>query len=258
MNNNKGSVSSRTNVVAFIPARAGSVRIPNKNLYKIGGQHPLIGIAIVGALKSGVFDRVILVTDDEVYADIGLSYGAEVPALRPADTAGTKSPDVDWLLWIKNLLVESENYHFETFAILRPTSPFRKPETIRKAARIFLSDGRADSLRAVSRVSEHPGKMWIRTGEFMTPILPNYREGIPWHSCQSSALPDYLVQNASLEMASTRVIDRASIAGEIIIPFETDGFEGLDINRQLDLDLVELLYKRYPELLDFMEDLSDV
>lgn len=72
--------------IAIIPARGGSKRIKNKNIKDFCGK-PLIAYSIDAALKSGIFSRVIVSTDDEAIADIAQEYGAEVPFMRPANLA---------------------------------------------------------------------------------------------------------------------------------------------------------------------------
>lgn len=68
--------------VAIIPARGGSKRIPRKNIKAFCGK-PMIAWSIEAAQKSGVFDRIIVSTDDEEIAEVARQYGAEVPFMRP-------------------------------------------------------------------------------------------------------------------------------------------------------------------------------
>ena len=220
--------------VAFIPARSGSKRVIDKNIRELNG-HPLLSYTITAAIQSKVFDKIICVTDDELYADIAKYYGAEVPELRPKNISGDKSPDIDWVNWIvrQNSIIK-EGYDF--FSILRPTSPFRLPETIIRAYNTFKNlSSKVHSLRAVEKCKQHPGKMWILEGDTMLPLLPEFNEKVPWHSCQYSSLPEVYVQNASLEFAWFDVLSKFnSISGEIIAPFLTENLEGFDINIEED------------------------
>ena len=238
--------------IALIPARAGSVRVPDKNIRFLNG-HPLIAYTISAAVQSGVFDRVLVSTDSEEYARIARHYGAEVPFLRPAEIAGSKSPDIEWVEFTLNELKNrGEEYHY--FSVLRPTSPFRQAETIQRAWKLFQEFGKADSLRAVEVCSQHPGKMWVVRGEIMYPVMPVTPPEQPWHSSQFAALPEVYVQNASLEIAKISVSKKGrTIAGEIIQPFLTEGFEGFDINQEVDWVLAEYYLKKgeakLPEIL---------
>jgi N-acylneuraminate cytidylyltransferase len=134
---------SEYRVVALIPARSGSVRVPHKNIRPLAG-HPLLAYTIAAAKDSEVFDSIIVSTDSADYARIARHYGAEVPFLRAPDIAGATSPDVDWVLHaLESLAANGKTY--DAFSILRPTSPFRKPETIRRAWRMFIAgNGRGE------------------------------------------------------------------------------------------------------------------
>ena len=191
------------------------------------------------AIDSGVFDDVICATDSSLYADVARYYGAEVPFLRPTDISGDKSPDIEWVVWMLKQLSE-QGRTYEIYSILRPTSPFRQPETIRRAWDTFRNDQGADSLRAVEKCKQHPGKMWVIRGKRMLPLLPFTNNSTPWHSSQYAALPEVYAQDASLEIAWSKIaLEQNSIAGEAIIPFVSQGFEGFDINEPEDWLLAE-------------------
>jgi CMP-N,N'-diacetyllegionaminic acid synthase len=224
--------------VAFIPARAGSKRIPNKNIKPLAG-HPLLAYTVRAAIDSGVFDAVICATDSQLYADVARHYGAEVPFLRPTEISGDKSPDIEWVVWALNVL-KAQGRDYPIFSLLRPTSPFRLPQTIERAWQAFSRDAAADSLRAVAKCKQHPGKMWVLRGERMLPVMPFANGATAWHSSQYAALPEIYVQDASLEIAWSRVpLERHSIAGEAIIPFVSQGLEGFDVNEPEDWLLAE-------------------
>lgn len=227
-------------VVALIPARSGSKRVPDKNARPLGG-HPLMAYAIAAARASGVFDAVVCSTDTGRLARIAHHYGAEIPFLRPAEFATATSPDIEWVAdTLKRLKAEGRSY--DCFSILRPTSPFRGADTIRRAWSEFLTEPGVDSLRAVERVTQHPGKMWVVRGKRMLPLLPLAPEAQPWHSTQMAALPEVFVQNASLEIAWSRVVfDGLNIAGVSVMPFFTGEMEGFDINNQYDWDYAEAM-----------------
>jgi len=229
---------SQHSIVALIPARSGSKRVPDKNIRLLAG-HPLIGYTISAALKSGIFSSVIVSTDSELYADIARHYGAEVPFLRPPELAGELSPDIEWVEYTLNCLRE-ERRVYDFFSILRPTSPFRQPETIRRAWHEFLAENGVDSLRAVEKCKQHPGKMWVVRGKRMAPLLPLSPAEQPWHSSQYQSLPEIYVQNASLEIAWSHVVFQGrTIAGNVVMPFFTKDHEGFDINSEYDWKLSE-------------------
>jgi CMP-N,N'-diacetyllegionaminic acid synthase len=224
-------------VVALIPARGGSQRVPGKNVLPLAG-HPLLAWSIASARESGIFARVVVSTDSEEIAEVARRYGADVPGLRPAELASATSPDVEWVLHAMQGRDE------DAFALLRPTSPFRTAATIRRAWARFLELGeRVDSLRAVELAKQHPGKMWVLEGEIMRPLLEQPADGTPYHSQQYASLPEVWVQNSSLEIAWRRVLEgaRPSIAGERVAPFRTEGFEGFSIDYPEDVERAERL-----------------
>ena len=233
-------VEKHHSVVALIPARAGSKRVPDKNIRPLAG-HPLIAYTIASALQSQVFSAVIVSTDSQLYGDIASHYGAEVPHLRPSELAGDLSPDIEWVEHTLRRLQENGR-DYDCFSILRPTSPFRLPETIKRAWQAFLAGEDADSLRAVEKCKQHPGKMWVVRGNRMVPLLPLTPPEQPWHSSQYQSLPEVYAQNASLEIAWSRVVfESRTIAGDVLMPFFTKDYEGFDVNSAYDWNLAEHL-----------------
>ena len=230
----------KPSIVALIPARAGSKRVPDKNIRPLAG-HPLIAYTISSALQSQVFSAVIVSTDSQLYGDISGHYGAEVPHLRPEEFAGDLSPDIEWVEYALNQL-RQDGREYDCFSILRPTSPFRLPATIQRAWRAFKNEEGVDSLRAVEKCKQHPGKMWVLRGNRMVPLLPLTPPEQPWHSSQYQSLPEVYAQNASLEIAWTRVvIEGRTIAGNVLMPFFTKDYEGFDVNSAYDWTLAEHL-----------------
>lgn len=237
--------------IALIPARSGSKRVPDKNIKTLNG-HPLLAYSIQSALDSEVFDMVVCATDDQEYAEVARYYGAEVPFLRSKDISGDSSPDIDWVEWVINEL-ENIKLTFDIFSILRPTCPFRSADIIKDAMELFIND-KADSLRAVQKCKEHPGKMWKINGNRMSPILHGKIGDTPWHSSQYAALPEIFVQNASLEIAWINSVKKfRSISGEQIIPLISKDLEGFDINTQEDWALLEIYIKKDNTLLPIID-----
>jgi len=225
--------------VALIPARAGSKRIKDKNIKLLNG-HPLIAYTISAAINSDVFHSVIVSTDSKKYKDIAESYGAMV-SLRPKEYAGDNSPDISWVTYVLNEL-SKKGQEFDLFSILRPTSPFRMPETIKRALGEFLKSRNVDSIRAVEFCKQHPAKIWSIEDGLLKPILNGKNNDVPWHSCQYTSLPTLYAQNASLEISWTKnVKNNKSISGNRIMPFFTKGYEGVDLNHPYDWEYINQL-----------------
>lgn len=238
----------RNCTVCLIPARAGSKRIPNKNVMDLNG-HPMLAYTISAAIESNMFDSIIVSTDSEEYATIARHYGAEVPFLRPVALAIDSSPDIEWVSYTLSEL-HNRGRVFDHFALLRPTSPFRTANTIRRALKQFCDSAYADSLRAVERCTQHPAKMWRIIDDLLVPVLPVQPIGTEWFSLPTQSLPEVWVQNASLEIAHVRcVTEMHSISGTKIIAFKTEHPEGFDVNSSDDVVLLKSLLANSVSLL---------
>ncbi|MFZ1585670.1 MAG: pseudaminic acid cytidylyltransferase [Saprospiraceae bacterium] len=110
--------------LAIIPARGGSKRIPRKNIKNFHGK-PIIAYSIEAAIKSGLFDEVMVSTDDEEIKIISLEYGAKVPFLRSENT----SNDTATTLEVIREVLESykkEDRTFDEVCCIYPTAPLMK------------------------------------------------------------------------------------------------------------------------------------
>ena len=223
---------SAPSAVAFVPARSGSERVPHKNVRPLAG-HPLLAYAIATAVESGRFERVVVSTDSQEIADVARWYGADVPFLRPAEFATATSPDIEWLAYTLERLDE----RYELFALIRATNPFRGPDVVRRGLEQLLATPEADSLRAVELVKQHPGKMWLLSGDgrTMSPLLDQSELDVAWHAGQYQALPPVYSQNSALEIAWTRVVtETGTREGSVLAPFLTQGLEGFNVDDEDD------------------------
>lgn len=232
------------NVAALIPARGGSRRIPRKNTRTLAGL-PLVVWSIRAAREAGL--PAYVSTEDEETMDIAAVHGAAV-VVRPMKYATDIAPDI---MWVQHAL---EQVECDAFAILRPTSPFRTADTIRRAIARFMEVGiDCDSVRAVEAVRQSPYKMW-RVSEkehasnptlWMTPLLEQ-GEGTPYHSRPNQTHPSVYVQNACIEVAWRHTVERTgTIAGTRIIPFFTEYPEGVDLNTEEDWREAERIAEQY-------------
>jgi CMP-N,N'-diacetyllegionaminic acid synthase len=226
-------------VIALIPARSGSERVPGKNIRSLAG-HPLLAYAIATARQAGIFERVVCSTDSTEIADVARRYGAEVPFLRPAEYATATSPDIEWISYTLDRLED----HYDLFAIVRATNPFRGPDAFRRGLEQLLATAEADSIRAVERVKQHPGKMWVVEGRTMRPLLDQSQLPVAWHAGQYQALPEIYVQNSALEIAWTRVVFATGTReGRTVAPFFTSGYEGFNVDDKEDWERARSLVK---------------
>lgn len=236
--------------IALIPARSGSKRLPNKNLTILKNK-PLIVYSIEAAIKAELFEEIIVSTDSQEIAEVALEYGARVPNLRPKELSGDLSCDIDWVNHAINQMVKTPLELVKNLAILRPTNPLRSCKTIVNGFTAFTSAEWADSLRAMERVAQHPGKMWKldRNGK-ATPYLDQSNRSVPTHDSPTQSLNELWVQNASLEIVRlAAILSTGTISGRSVLGFEMPGIEGYDINTLEDLEYLDFLISSNPEIL---------
>lgn len=151
-------------ILALITARKNSKGVLDKNIREIGGV-PLIGISAQHALAAGFApEDVVLSTDSEEYAAIGRIYGASTPFLRPAelatDTAGSREVMLHAVDTLNRLAAEK----YDTICLLQPTSPFRSPEDIVNAIRLY-EERRPEMVVGVTRSGANPYYNLFETDE---------------------------------------------------------------------------------------------
>lgn len=155
--------------LGVIAARGGSKGIPGKNIKPLLGK-PLIAYTIEAAKASGVFDRLILSTDDPEIARVAREYGCEVPFTRPAELASDAAGHLEVMTHAVKTLQEKENYNPNYVMILQPTSPLRQPFHIREAAELIVKSG-ADSILSVAEIPEnfslHKAMVTASSGELV-------------------------------------------------------------------------------------------
>lgn len=136
--------------IAIIPARAGSKRLPGKNIKTLAGK-PLIAWTIEAAIDSDCFDRIIVSTDDQVIGDVAIEYGAEVPFIRPSEYSGDLTSSSQVIEHAVTWLEKHEEINVETITLLQPTSPLRNAQHIRDCFGLMYEKS-ADGIVSVTPV----------------------------------------------------------------------------------------------------------
>ncbi|PIE69222.1 MAG: acylneuraminate cytidylyltransferase [Deltaproteobacteria bacterium] len=166
-----------SNILAVIPARGGSKRIPGKNV-KILGDKPLISWTIEAAQQSSFIDKLILSTDDASIAEIAMEYGCEVPFMRPRNLAtdDARSEEVAF-----HALEALGDEYYDYMILLQPTSPFRSSEDIDRAVEVCLSEGYS-SLVSTRSVRENPSWMYTSDGRKLLSLAEHLEHIVhrPW------------------------------------------------------------------------------
>lgn len=159
---------SDARLLAIIPARGGSKRLPRKNVLPLGGK-PLIAWTIDAARESGCFVDVLVSTDDAEIAEAARAHGALVPWLRPAEFATDTARSIDVVLHALDWY-ERECGAVAGMMLLQPTSPFRTAATIRDAATRFHVLGADAPVVGVSPAENHPAWTFSVEGSRMQPF----------------------------------------------------------------------------------------
>lgn len=146
--------------IAIITARGGSKRIPRKNVKLFCGK-PIITYSIEAALKSGLFEEVMVSTEDEEIARIAREAGAQVPFMRSSESAGDYASTDDVLLEVLTAY-EERGREFDSFCCLYPTAPFVTAEKLRTAMGLL---DKADSVMPVVPFSFPPQRCMVLNGE---------------------------------------------------------------------------------------------
>lgn len=224
------------NLIALIPARAGSKRIPNKNIKLLGG-HPLIAYAVQSALDSDIFDDIFVSSDSDRICEIAIHYGARF-IKRPSEFATDTSPDSEWIEHAFDVMADCGAVIPPYYCILRPTNPFRTAAMINRA---WNEWDHTSIMKAIEPVKQHPYKMWGHWwGKYIEPLF-DLKNNV--HLNPTQTLGKFHVQNGSLEF---RPITKFSGYYQ---PFITQDYEGFDLNTIEDWILAEaLIEKGYAEL----------
>ena len=131
--------------LAVIPARGGSKRIPRKNIKPFAGK-PIIAYSIEAAKKSGLFDHIIVSTDDDEIASVATQFGAKVPFIRPAELSGDHTGTMDVIIHAIEAFTQ-ESMPPEYTCCIYATAPFLLPEFLREG---FTKLNSSDALYAFS------------------------------------------------------------------------------------------------------------
>lgn len=161
------------NNLALIPARGGSKRIPRKNIKDFLGK-PIIAYSIEAALKSKLFEEVMVSTDDQEIAEIAMKYGAKVPFMRSEKTADDHATLADVIDDVKNEYLK-RNKTFDNFCCILPTAPLITLENLKKGYDLLLNK-KADSVRPIIRFS-YPIQRAVKVKDgILSMFYPEYQK----------------------------------------------------------------------------------
>jgi N-acylneuraminate cytidylyltransferase len=230
-------------VLAVIPARGGSKGISRKNLVPVGGI-PLVGHSIRHALNSPSITRVIVSTEDEEIAAVSREYGAEVPFLRPGELADDDVLDHPVFCHALRTLHEIDGYMPTLVVHLRPTAPFRRVEWIEGAISLLASNPAADSVRSVSRPSQHPYRIFrIADDGFLQPLM-GHEHPMPY-LLRRQDLPAVYHYNCVVDVTRpATILQKGTMTGDRMLPYIIPEDEVFDVDTRRDLEIASILMEK--------------
>tara|TARA_Y100000310_G_scaffold161475_1_gene161342 strand:- start:559 stop:1263 length:705 start_codon:yes stop_codon:yes gene_type:complete len=229
----------KNNVLGIIPARAGSQRVPKKNVRLLGGT-PLVARTIESALGATTLDCLLVSSNDEEVLSLTRGYQDVIVLKRPKDLAQSNSPAIDY---VKHSLDFVESKHLEKVdivAIIQPSSPFTLPDDIDGTVNLLEKSG-ADSAVTIMKVNHavHPKKLKIWENDKLLPYIENENGKMMEHE-----LSDVFVRNGSVYVTHRHVIETGDIIGNDCRGYLMPKERSLDINEEIDFLFAEFLSER--------------
>jgi CMP-N-acetylneuraminic acid synthetase len=222
--------------LAVIPARGGSKRIPRKNIRDFAGR-PMIGYAIGAAREAGVFDRIVVSTDDAEIAAIAKEQGAEVPFMRPAELANDTASAIGVVEHAVASL-DKIGWCAEGIIYLQPTSPFRGAPFVKDAVSL-LRAGDSDTVVSVVPVPHAmtPTSLMRLTDGYLEHVAPATERRF-----RRQEKPLLYARNGPAILALTRAtLATGDLYGPRIKPLVMPTLESHDVDEPLDLKIAEAL-----------------
>lgn len=220
-------------VLAVVPARGGSTRVPGKNLAIVAGR-TLVRRALETALAARCFDAVALSSDsDEILAEAD---GLPVELVRrPPELATATARAFDVVVHALEEL-DSESARFDAVAVVQCTSPFTAAEDFAGTVDLLATSG-ADSVVSVARVdaAAHPLKLKLMDGDRLRPYFEDDL------LTPSHALPPLWVRNGSVYVTRRAIIERGDLLGEDVRGYEMPRERSYDIDTPRDLAFARFL-----------------
>lgn len=221
--------------IAVITARGGSKRIPHKNIKPFCGK-PILAYSIEAAIQSGVFDEVMISTEDDEIAEIAQSYGAAFPFRRSEKTAGDHAMTID----VMTEVVESyqkKGIHPEMVCCIYPTAPFVTAEKLQRAYGAFMESG-AQALIPIVKFSFPPQRCFVVNDGYVSFKWKEYE------LARSQDLEPYYHDAGQFYMLHTdAMMEQHTMLPEKTIPMVCDEMEVQDIDNLEDWKIAEIKYR---------------
>ena len=224
-------------ILAIIPARGGSKRLPHKNILKLKDK-PLIAWSIESAKNSKYIDKLILSSDDKKIIDVAKKFGCEVPFVRPKELAQDETRSIDVVLHALKTLKESYDY----VILLQPTSPLRTTQDIDEAIELCF-EKKATSIVGVCEMEHSP--LWANTLD-ETMSMENFLDE-QYNNSRSQDLPTFYRINGAFYMSKVESVlkNETFFVKENIFAFLMSQEHSVDIDTKLNFVVAEAVLNDY-------------
>ncbi len=214
-------------IIAIIPARGGSKRIPGKNIRPLVGK-PIIAYTIAAARESGLFQRVVVSTDSREIAEVARQYGAEVPFLREGRLADDFTP-VSLVTADALVRLDPAGNKFDSVAQMMPCCPLRTACDVSDSYRQFERSGAESQISVVRYGWQNP--WWAMRHNERRELKPVFEEQM---TSRSQDLPELFCPTGAIWWTRTEVLRRT-------MTFHLDNRTGWEIpwQRGIDIDTFE-------------------
>jgi CMP-N-acetylneuraminic acid synthetase len=200
----------------------------------------LVGRAIRCALAANIMDYVLVSTEDSNIKREAMLHGAQVPFMRPADLAQDDSSMIDTLIHAIEQLEAQIQKRASVIVLIEPTNPFRTPEKVRQAVKLFLT-GKYKSVITVCPLERAPQNIFVK-GEVLTPFIEK-----PKTRFNRRQEMKYLCRVSSVAYVVGR--DEFLVRKQLILPptgyVDTTNTEAINIDEELDLEFANFIAKKY-------------
>ncbi|MCF0130507.1 MAG: pseudaminic acid cytidylyltransferase [Pseudobutyrivibrio sp.] len=221
--------------IAIITARGGSKRIPKKNIKEFLGK-PILAYSIESAIASGIFDEIMVSTDDDEIKKVALHYGAKVPFMRSKQTSDDYSTTSDVLYEVISEYSKLD-LHYDAVCCIYPTAPFITSDRLIEAMDMLKKSG-AYSVIPVVEYSYPPQRGFVINNDKLTYRTPEYKD---FRSQDLDKIYHDAGQFYCLD--ANRFMETKMIVTENTIPLILDELEVQDIDNEIDWELAQLKYR---------------
>ena len=225
-------------LLAIVPARSGSKRLPNKNTLNLAGK-PLIAWSIEAGLQSKYVDRVVVSTNCASIANISKDYGADVPFMRPDELSTDMATTIDVVRHTLDMLTQQNDF-YDYIVLLQPTSPLRNEVNIDEAAELLICKS-ANGIVGVTEV-EHPVE-WTNTlpvDRCMEGFFPK-----EYRNIRSQDIPLRYRINGSIYLNKIQSVldEKALILNENSYAYIMPRSASVDIDSEFDFNIANCIFQ---------------